>query len=289
MKIRVNRLNDYLFKRIFGSEENSDILVAFLNAVLQPRTEESITSVDLIDRNLDPTFFTDKAARLDILARTRDGRLFNIEVQLLNPYEMERRTLYYWATLYQAQLAEGQHYRDLKPCIAINILGYLAFPDEPGCHHVFELRERSTARLLHDDLRIDFLEVPKFKGNAMGLPLALQRWMLYFAGTSGKTMEDVAMTEPMIKKAITCEEIFLKDQTERRLYFLREKARLDELSLKEGAWREGHRKGMEEGMQEGTRQKALEIARQLLDLLDVATIADKTGLSREEVEKLRLG
>ena len=44
---------------------------------------------------------------------------------------------------------------------------------------------------------------------------------------------------------------------------------------------------MERGMERGSKQKAQEIARQLLDVLDDSTIAQTTGLTIEEVKKLR--
>ncbi|MDR3253899.1 MAG: hypothetical protein LBT07_02915 [Endomicrobium sp.] len=46
------------------------------------------------------------------------------------------------------------------------------------------------------------------------------------------------------------------------------------------------KQGIEKGKQEGEKQKAIQIARNLLDVLDVATIANKTGLSVEEIDKL---
>jgi len=49
----------------------------------------------------------------------------------------------------------------------------------------------------------------------------------------------------------------------------------------------GKQEGREEGRQEGMREKALEIARQLLDVLDNQTISQKTGLSLEDIQRLR--
>ena len=45
--------------------------------------------------------------------------------------------------------------------------------------------------------------------------------------------------------------------------------------------------GKEEGLKEGEKKKALEIAKSLLDVLDVETISLKTGLSVEEINKLK--
>ena len=45
--------------------------------------------------------------------------------------------------------------------------------------------------------------------------------------------------------------------------------------------------GLEQGKSEGERAKAVEIARNLLDVLDDATIAQKTGLSVADIQQLR--
>ena len=75
-----NRINDYAFKRILGSEEGKDALLGFLNAVLKLPSEREFTSIELLDRELDPASLLDRGARLDVLARTAPGNLVNIEV-----------------------------------------------------------------------------------------------------------------------------------------------------------------------------------------------------------------
>ncbi len=70
----INRINDYAFKRILGSEEGKEALISFLNAVLKPAPGRELTAVELLDRELDPKYLLDRAARLDILARKPQGR-----------------------------------------------------------------------------------------------------------------------------------------------------------------------------------------------------------------------
>ncbi|WP_041284855.1 hypothetical protein [Desulfoscipio gibsoniae] len=64
-------------------------------------------------------------------------------------------------------------------------------------------------------------------------------------------MEKIAMGNPGIRKALTIEQIFLKNKKERRLYELREKAVRDEISMIAGARAEGEAKGRAEGRAEG--------------------------------------
>ncbi|HBK64945.1 MAG TPA: transposase, partial [Cyanobacteria bacterium UBA11166] len=43
----------------------------------------------------------------------------------------------------------------------------------------------------------------------------------------------------------------------------------------------------EQGLEQGAKEKSLEIARKLLDILDEATISQTTGLSLEEIQRLK--
>jgi predicted transposase/invertase (TIGR01784 family) len=52
---------------------------------------------------------------------------------------------------------------------------------------------------------------------------------------------------------------------------------------------ERREEGREEGLALGMREKALEIARQLLNVLDNQTISQTTGLSVEDIQNLREG
>ncbi|WP_041275011.1 Rpn family recombination-promoting nuclease/putative transposase [Desulforamulus reducens] len=248
--MEINRTNDYAFKRIMGSEEGKEALIGFLNAVLKPLKGQELTSVELLDREIDPKYLLDRAARLDILARTTNGMLINIEVQINNRYNIDKRTLFYWAGLYHGQLTSGQNFIYLRKTITINILGFDWFSDRNKYHHTFHIREDSTGELLIDDLEIHFLELPKIKRIKRKPQNNLEEWLMYFNNLQGEEMEEIAMTNPGIRRAITIEQIFYKNQKERRLYELREKAVRDEVSMVAGARAEGLAEGEAKGQRE---------------------------------------
>ena len=50
--------------------------------------------------------------------------------------------------------------------------------------------------------------------------------------------------------------------------------------------KDGIEKGRKEGFTKGEIKKQIEIAKNLLDVLDIKTISNKTGLSIEEIKKL---
>ncbi|BCV22752.1 hypothetical protein hamaS1_28210 [Moorella sp. Hama-1] len=250
----INRTNDYAFKRILGSEEGKEALLGFLNAVLKPPSGREFTYVELLDRELDPASLLDRGARLDVLARTVHGTLVNIEVQITNKYDIDRRTLFYWARLYQGQLGTGQRFIELRPTITINILGFNWFTDDERYQHTFHIREDESGQLLCNDLEIHFLELEKVKKLKRRPQDALEAWLMYLNNLEGEEMEAIAMENPAIRKALTIEEAFKRNEQERRLYELREKALRDEISMMAGARAEGKAEGKVEMAQEAICQ-----------------------------------
>ena len=235
----INRTNDYAFKRIFGSEEGKDALLGFLNAVLKLPPGHELTDVDLMDREIDPVHLLDRGARLDVLAKTKKGTLINIEVQVANQYNIDKRTMYYWAGLYHGQLTSGQKFSDLHKTVTVNVLAFDWFSDRARLHHVFHVREDETGQLLNDDLEIHFLELEKIKQVKRRPKDALEAWMMYLNNLEGEALEVIAMENPGIRKALTIEQAFWQSKKERRMYELREKAVRDEVSALAGARAEG--------------------------------------------------
>lgn len=112
----LNPQNDFIFKRIFGSESNKDVLLAFLNRTFVESGEALLSEIVLMNPYTDKDAPSDKQSILDIKAKTEDGKIINVEMQLFNKYDIEKRTLFYWGKQYHSQLQEGQTYRQLKKC-----------------------------------------------------------------------------------------------------------------------------------------------------------------------------
>ncbi len=165
---------DFVFKRIFGSEENKDVLLRFLNDALT----DPVTSISLVNPYIDKDALEDKQSVLDIKAVTSKGEQINIEIQLSNEYDMEKRTLYYWAKLYEEQMQEGEEYRDLKKTITINILDF-DMVDNHQYHNIFHLREDTTHILLTEDIEIHIMELCKLEEEHYDLSDRLTKWLLF--------------------------------------------------------------------------------------------------------------
>jgi predicted transposase/invertase (TIGR01784 family) len=107
MNHRLNPLNDFLFKKLFGDEREQELLIGLLNAIL----ESDIVALTIEKENLDRVREEDKLGILDIKAKTSIGEKINIEVQLLNQKNMVPRTLFYWSKLFVEGVESGSTYK----------------------------------------------------------------------------------------------------------------------------------------------------------------------------------
>ena len=267
-----NPMNDYLFKFVFGREESKRITLSFLNAVLGREGEDELTDIAFADREFDPRFSEEKLSRLDIYGVVSDGSKINIEVQLVNYQNMEKRTLYYWSQMYQS-LRKGEDYENLTRSITINLLNFRLLPQE-NAHHMYGLYDIASGHRLTEDLEIHFLEIPKFHVKSVKEMKRLEKWLAYFSNKlDERETEELAMSEAAISEAIRAEQVFMQSDVERWQYEQREKALRDYISGMRAARRiglaEGRDLGLAEGRAEGTQQAMLQSLRHLMEELSL--------------------
>ncbi|MEF2900970.1 MAG: Rpn family recombination-promoting nuclease/putative transposase [Terrisporobacter sp.] len=270
---------DFVFKNIFGSEKNSKILISFLNATLKPK--DLITSVEIKNTDLNKGYIEDKFSRLDVKATTSNEEIINIEIQLKNEYNMIKRSLYYWSKLYSEQLNEGEDYSILKRTICINILNF-KYLKTRKFHSAYRLKEIYSNEELTDVAEIHFIEIPKLEDGSDEKDM-LVPWIEFLKDPESEKVRNLEMSIEEIRQAKDELIKMSNDDTQRELYEMRAKTLKDKIS----ALNEAERKGIQKGIQEGEKKKAIEIAKSLLDVLDVQTISLKTGLSVDEINKLK--
>ena len=272
---------DFVFKKIFGSEEHPSILIAFLNAVLKPNIP--IVEVEIKNTDIEKAHVEDKFSRLDVKAKTSNKEVINIEIQLKNEYNMIQRSLYYWSKLYEEQIGDGDRYDKLCRTVCINILDFKYLKND-RFHNGYRLKEIETNEELTDLEEIHFIEIPKLKkiNSEKDIVDVLEGWVEFLRDPESEVVRKLEMTNKEIREAKDELYRLSMDEKERALYFIREKSIRDEISALANA----EEKGMERGIKKGERNKAIEIAKSLLDVLDIETISIKTGLSIKEIEDI---
>ena len=274
---------DFVFKKIFGSEEHPEILISFLNAVLKPK--KPIVSVEIKNSDLEKENIEDKFSRLDVKALTSNKEIINIEIQLKNEYNMIQRSLYYWSKLYEEQLSEGDRYDKLSRTVCINILDFKYLKND-RFHNGYRLKEIETNEELTDLQEIHFIEIPKLKRfeSTEEIVDLLEGWVEFLRDPESEVIRKLEMSNKEIREAKDELYRLSRNSKERELYYLREKSLRDEISALANA----KEKGLKEGLKQGLFEGKLESARSFLDILDDDTIATKLNIDVDIIKKLRI-
>jgi predicted transposase/invertase (TIGR01784 family) len=283
-KERLNPLNDYLFMKYMGEKGDEIQLIAFLNAILcKTDKDKKIESVTILENRLmSADIIGDKSGILDLRAKMDDGSKVNIEVQLRDVSNMNKRSLFYWSREYIEGIKSGEDYEIIPNVIAINIVGteYLTINRFHTCFHIYEDEDKEY--MLTDALEIHFLDMVKFR-RLKGKDVAnnvLHRWLAFLdKNTSEETIKKIIEMDAAIKKAHEKIMVVTQDEAELHAYHMREMAIYDYNSGINAAEKRGIAIGEE-------KSRTLFIVSLKRNGLPVETIARYTMLTEKEVIKI---
>jgi predicted transposase/invertase (TIGR01784 family) len=277
---RLKPLNDYIFKKLFGENEVKDNLVAFLNAVLDKKDRDRLVTLEIVDnKELTRELINDKTAILDVRAKTEDGTQINIEVQLTNQHNMDKRTLFYWGRMFNESIAKGEDYKNLPKVITINILdfNYIKLDKFHTKFHLWE--DEAKDYMLTDLVEIHFVEIPKFN-ELEGKNLKedrLQRWLTFFnKDISEEKLKELMEMDTDIKRAEERLEYLSSDKKTVEIYKAREKSLHERANMINSA------------IEEGENKKTAEIIKNsLMQGLNTDIISKITGKTIDEIEEMK--
>jgi predicted transposase/invertase (TIGR01784 family) len=296
----LNPRNDIAFKKIFGTEKNKDILIHFLNDVIERENKREITNVTLLNPMQHPEIIGKKQSVVDVLCEEEDGTQYIVEMQVAKVAGFEKRAQYYAAKAYASQPEEGDVYTHLKEVIFLAITEYEMFPQKKGYKSVHVTLDKKTYERDLKDFSFTFLELKKFNKKFEDLNTYEEKWCYFFkhANDPDDIGELLKNSDEIITKAYheleahnwTKEELrayeasekISKDARAREQYLEQMAKEKEETALKKGR-EEGMEKGREEGMEKGIKKVAKNL---LTQKMDINLISESTGLSVEEIKKL---
>ncbi|GHV25427.1 hypothetical protein FACS189498_3640 [Spirochaetia bacterium] len=228
---RLNPLNDYLFMKAFGEKGDEAQLLAFLKSILARTGRDDIVDLEILeDKTLTAEVIGDKTSILDTRCHTNKGDYVDIEVQLNDLHNMDKRSLFYWGKQYVKNMDAGDTYNSLPNIIAINIVDfdYIKLED---FHTSFHLREdNSTDYVLTDAIEIHFINMVKFRRlkNKDIKNDALVRWLTYLDETTPpKIIEEVVKMDTAIEKTNERYDFLSQDKETLHRYHLRQIGQMD--------------------------------------------------------------
>ena len=294
---------DVVFHMIFGEQEHEKITKRLIKDVIGE-------NVETIKLEKNPYLWgkqaEDKLGIIDIRAVINDKNPVDIEMQVLNKHDIEKRILFYWTKLYLKQLKRGEDYEKLNRCISIIFLDYEIekLKDLP-IHTKWQILDTENGKtLLTEDLELHIIEVPKIYKNLEDKSIyedPIVKWILFLEDPGGEEIRKMSEEDEEIKEAIEVLEEISSDEEKERIAELREKYIRDkkseiktarEIGLKEGreeGLKQGIEQGRKEGINKGKKEKTIEIAKEMLrENMTIDLIIKITGLTKEEIEKIVL-
>ncbi len=272
----INPKTDYAFKKIFGSEQSHSILISFLNAILY-NAKPQIATIEILNPYLAPQIRGIKDTYLDIKATLDNRTTVIIEMQVLNIEGFEKRILYNAAKAYSIQLGQGQDYTLLDPVIALTITDFEMFPELNQLISRFILKEKDfLVDYPNNDIELVFVELPKFHKSVEALESLADKWLYFLKCARQLDIVPESMNlVPEIKQAfeIANEINLTRDELEGM--------------AKQEIFIHDQRNAIKKALNTGKTEGKLEMAKQLLDVLDDAAISRASGLSLDEIMKLR--
>jgi len=274
---------DFAFKKVFGSADSKDLLINFLNSVIEFENKRIITDLTIVDPYNIPMLKGMKDTFVDVKAQLNDGSRVIIEMQVLNHEGFEKRVLYNAAKNYSIQLTKGDAYHLLNPVIALTITDFILFDSSPELINNFKLLEKKQFIEYSDDIELVFIELPKFTKTEAELVSVQDKW-LYFIKNAGDLDYIPHNLEQELEKAfsianeanLSAEELELQHKKRDWIYIQKSSIEL--------ATKTGLKQGLEEGLEQGEWNAKVTMILNAHQLgLPIQTISELTGVDEDKI------
>lgn len=292
--------NDVAFRKIFGTEANKDILIHFINDILEFKDNNKIEDVTYLATIQNPEISYAKESVVDVLCRDKNGREIIVEMQVSPEKGFEKRAQYYASKAYGKQLRHGKEeqglYHNLKEVIFIVISNYTMFKNKKSFKSDHVILDKKTYENDLKDFSFTFIELPKFKKKRIDeLETIIDKWCYFFKyadETSESDLEKIIGSDEVIERAYDALNQFNWTEIELNTYEKEQKRIMDNRAAeaylvdkgREQGLVEGKKSGLAEGEVQGIKKTAINMLKQKLD---VKLIIEVTGLGEEDILKLK--
>ncbi len=196
---------DFVFQRIFGSEDHKPALVGFLNDVLELDQAHRITSVSFLSPEQRPKVSELKHSIVDVKCIDARGTTYVVEMQVLNVEAFEKRVVYNVAKAYTNQLDVGEGYPALNDVIGISICDFELWPRRELPHvpmlSRWRMQEQQSGARGLGQLQFVFLELPKYD-TAREPGSLVEKWAYFFREAQNLTVIPPSLEHPPLLQAL---------------------------------------------------------------------------------------
>ena len=209
--------NDIMFKAFYGRKEKEEFLKDFLEAVLGEKLE--IKKV-MHDVRLEQLAKEQKFGILDLGVELEDGEFINVEMQLKNYNNIEKRTTFYASKKLTEQLGPGEDYRQLKTII-IAILDYSFIKLPEYITETVRVAKEHREYEINNDVEYYYIELEKFRNQNLDMKKRINQWISFLDMERGDLLEMACKENDKVKRAVENYEVLTGDEEVKRLAEIR--------------------------------------------------------------------
>lgn len=265
---------DMLFKSVFSDERNRDLLEKILEVTVGKKVK--IIKPPLMQEVKKPNITTKKKT-LDVLVEDEDKVQYNIEINMSSYKTLSRRNASFIFSKYAEDIKEHETYDKMHTFIQINLTSGLSEEYPEICK--YRLIDERSGREYIDNLIIYEYNLDKLEKICYNEDK--KEYKILAALICGKEeLHKICKGNKLLEKL---ESEVIRMNSDRKFVGLmseeEEAEKLQNTLINEAK---------EEGLEEGSKQKELEIAKNMLNKnMDIETISEITGLTKEEIESLK--
>ena len=285
----INPFTDWGFKRLFGREASKDLLVSFLNDLFEG--EFHVKDVTFKDKEQLADAKDLRGCIYDVYCETDDGKHFIVEMQNSWTVNFVNRTLCYASKAITSQREKGKTKEKvlLYALVPVYVVSFMNFAPRGGDEvRQFKtdvmLREKNSEDPFTDKLRFIYLNLTFFTKEPDDCVTDFEKWIYVLKHM--ETLERIPFeTQKKIFKRLEDVADISSLKKEDMEKYEESQNMVDNYNLgMYSAWLTGN----EKGKLEGELNANLATARNLLQMgLSVAQVMQATGLTQEQIEKLK--
>ncbi len=251
---------DVGFRSIFGSRGMEDVLCSLVNSVLRNAELPTVARLELRNPYVLRRWSQDKEPIVDVRATDEQGNVFDIEMQVVDHADFDKRAEYYGSRLFVDQIGNGSNYGDLRRVVSIYFVLFPIRKDDD--ERWFDVWRKISIYDQHIGNNLNttiFVRLPtRTDQKPQGfIDPELQDWIAMFGYpylTTGEQMEALKKKRSIFKKAGDKMNYFFLTERGRRVKDLKERIRRDWVAITKFAEDSGYENGMKEGKKEGLEE-----------------------------------
>lgn len=284
----INLLNDWSFKRLFGSKERSNILKRFLNALFEGKMV--IETVTFEDKEVLPDTKFGKRLFYDVHCTTNTGHSFVVEMQRLFVEGFDKRILFYSAAAIYKQGVKGSGYT-FDPVYTVVVCDFDMPQCTPRLINSVMLCESDTNIIFSHDLQIIFISLRQLPREWDECSTEIERLLFLIKNMDKMDKNSKPYKSGEYKDIFDASEVSMM-ANEDVVEYAKAQLRAEEtmLAVKEAkatGFEEGREEGIELGFEQGIKRNKVATAEKLLIAgMPEDFVESITGLSRETIREI---